>query len=80
MKINVTTGRMEKIKTDGAIIPLFEDENPGIIARRVDKALGGMITRLIKRGDFKPKPGVVHITYPEGRIAAERLLLAGLVQ
>lgn len=78
MKINVTTGKIEKIKTDGAVLLVFEDEKPGTIVERADKALGGMIARLMKRGDFKPKPGAVHFLYPEGRIAAERLLLAGL--
>jgi leucyl aminopeptidase len=78
MKINVATGKIEKIKTDGAIILYFDGEKPGKIAERVDKALGGMIARLIKRGDFKSKPGAVHVVYPEGRISAERLLLVGL--
>jgi leucyl aminopeptidase len=78
MKISVVTGRIEKQKTEGAVILLFEDEKPGPLAERIDKALGGMISRLMKRGDFKPKPGAVHLIYPEGKIAAERLVLAGL--
>jgi leucyl aminopeptidase len=78
MKINVAAGRIDKLKTEGAVILLFEDEKPGAVAGRVDQALGGRIARLVKRGDFKPKPGSVHLLYPEGRIAAERLLLAGL--
>ena len=78
MKINVTTDRIEKTRTDGAIILLFDNENLGGVTERVDKALGGMIARLSERGDFKPKPGAVHLLYPEGRIAAERLVLAGL--
>jgi leucyl aminopeptidase len=78
MKISVVTGTIEKQKTEGAVILLFEDEKPGSLTERIDKALGGMITRLLKRGDFKPKPGAVHLIYPEGRIAAERLILAGL--
>lgn len=78
MKINVVAAKIEKHKTDAAVIPLFENEKPGIVAGRVDRALGGMISRLIKRGDFKPKTGAVHLLYPEGRIAAERLLLVGL--
>ncbi len=78
MKINVITGKIEKIKTDGAVILLFDDEKPGKIAERVDKALGGMIARLVKRVDFKPKQGAVHVLYPAGRFAAERLVLAGL--
>ena len=78
MKISVAAGMIEKQKTDGAVILLFEDEKPGAAAGRIDKALGGMIARLMKRGDFKPKPGGVHLLYPEGRIVAERLVLAGL--
>jgi leucyl aminopeptidase len=78
MKINVATGTIEKIKIDGAIIFSFDDEKPGKIVERVDKALNGMIARLIKRGDFKPRTGVVHVVYPEGRVSAERLLLVGL--
>jgi leucyl aminopeptidase len=78
MKIRVAAGKIDKLKTEGAVILLFADEKPGVVAGRIDKALGGMITRLVKRGDFKPKPGGVHLLYPEGRIAAERLVLAGL--
>ena len=78
MKINVLAEKIEKHKTDAAVILLFENERPGKIAERVDKALGGMISRLIKKGDFKPKTGAVHLLYPEGRLPAVRLLLAGL--
>ncbi len=78
MKITVLAGKIEKHKTDAAVILLFENEKPGKVAARVDKALGGMISRLIKKGDFKPKRGSVHLLYPEGRVPAERLLLAGL--
>ncbi len=78
MKISVKAGRIETIKTDAAVVFIFEDEKPGKTAERVDRALGGMISRLIKRGDFKPKIGGVHIIYPEGKISAERLILAGL--
>jgi leucyl aminopeptidase len=78
MKISVAAGKIDKLKAEGAVILLFEDEKPDAIAGRVDKVLGGTIARLVKRGDFKPKPGAVHLLYPEGRIAAERLVLAGL--
>jgi leucyl aminopeptidase len=78
MKINVLAGKIEKHTTNAAVIPLFENERPGKVAGRVDKALGGRISRLIRKGDFKPKAGAVHLLYPEGRIPAERLLLVGL--
>jgi leucyl aminopeptidase len=78
MKISVKDGKVETIATDGVIITLFDDEAPGPIVERLDKALGNMVSRLRDRGEFKPKPGSVHVLYPEGRMAAERLLLAGL--
>jgi leucyl aminopeptidase len=78
MKIRVAAGKIDKLKTEGAVLLLFAEEKPGVVAGRIDKALGGTIARLVKRGDFKPKPGGVHLLYPEGRIAAERLVLAGL--
>ncbi len=78
MKINVSAGTLEKHKTDGAAILLFAEEKFGATLARIDKALGGTVAQLIERGDFKPKPGAVHLLYPEGRIAAKRLVLAGL--
>jgi leucyl aminopeptidase len=78
MKINVVAGKIEKNKTDAAVIPIFENEKPGKVAARVDKALDNLISLLIKKGDFKPKTGSVHLLYPEGRLPAVRLLLVGL--
>jgi leucyl aminopeptidase len=78
MKINVITGKIDKYKTDGAILLLFDEGKPGKIAERVDNALGSMISRLLKRGDFTPKAGSVHLLYPESRIKAERLVIAGM--
>ncbi len=78
MKISALSGRVEKQKTDGAVIFLFEGEKLTRTAAQADEALGGMIARLIKRGDFKARPGAVHLLYPSGTILPERLLLAGL--
>ena len=78
MKISVATGRIDTYKTDGAIILLFEEEKLGKAAERADKALGGMINSILIRGDFKAKPGAVHLLYPAAQLPAERMLLAGL--
>jgi leucyl aminopeptidase len=78
MKITVQTGRLEKIRTDAAVVFVFDGEKPGALAARIDKALGGTIKKLVARGEFKPKPAAVSLFYPEGKIAAERLVLAGL--
>ncbi len=78
MKISAISGRVEKHKTAGAVIFLFEGEKLPRAAARVDQALGGMISRVIKRGDFKARSGMVHLLYPSGAILPERILLAGL--
>ncbi len=78
MKITVTTGSMEKSRTGALAILVFEKERFGPAAARTDRALGGLIEKLISRGDFKPKAGNVTVLYPEGDLAAERLLLVGL--
>ncbi len=78
MKITVASGKIEKQKTGGLVLPVFEDEQLPPALERVDRALGGTIRRLLKRGDFTARIGSVTILHPDGRIAAERLLLAGL--
>jgi len=78
MKIIIAAGKFERQKTDGAVVFLFEGEKPGKAVDRVDRALGSMISKLVKRGEYTAKAGAVHVLYPESRIAAERLMLAGL--
>ncbi len=77
MKIEISPGKIELRKTGGAVLLLFEDDKPGAIVSRVDRALGGTITRLLERGDFRPKPGAVRLLDPSG-MAPERIALAGL--
>ena len=78
MKIAVVTDTLEKVGAEGAVIPVFEDEKLSGVVERVDRMLGGAIARLVKKGDFKPTAGSVQLLYPEGKLAAERLMLAGL--
>ncbi len=78
MKISVQSGRVEKQKTGGAVLFLFEGEKLPRTIARVDQALGGMITRVIRNGDFKARQGMVHLLYPSGAVTPARLLLAGL--
>jgi leucyl aminopeptidase len=78
MIIKATAGAMEKIRTDGGVLLLFDDEKPGRAQERLDKALGGVISKIVKRGDFKAKPGAVRLLYAGNGIPVERLALAGL--
>lgn len=78
MKIIVQQGRIEKIKTDAVVVFVLDEEEIGREAERLDKVLVGMIRRLIRRGDFRPKLGNIGLIYPADKILAERLILAGL--
>ncbi len=78
MKINVVNGALEKLKTGAAIFPVFEDGASGRKATPGGRKLGALISRLIKQGDFIARPGSVHLLYPAGSLAAERLILVGL--
>jgi len=78
MKILVKTGKLETMRTDAAVIMIVEGEKPGPVAARIDKALGGMLQRLVKRGEFTAKAGSTCVLYPEGKIASERVIVAGL--
>lgn len=78
MQIKTAILSPEKIRTHGLVLFLFDAEKAGRATARVDEALGGLISRIVKRGDFKPRPGAVHLLHPGAGIAAERLALAGL--
>ncbi len=78
MKINIISGSLEKQKTGAAVLPLFEDGKPGKEQERTDRNMDGMISRLVKRGEFTARPGSVQLLYPGAAMAAERLILVGL--
>lgn len=78
MKIGVVQNTAEKYKADGVVLPVFEGEKLTSAAARADKELGGLISRHLKNGDFKPGVAAIHLLYPAGGFAAERLLLLGL--
>lgn len=69
---------MERVKTGGLVVPVFEKEKSGKSVDQLDRVLDGSITRTIKRGDFSGTIGTAHLMHPEGRISAERVVLVGL--
>jgi len=78
MNISVKPGKLEAVRSEAVVVMIVEGEKLGPLAARVDKALGGTMQKLLKRGDLSAKAGVVGMLYPEGKIAAERLIVAGL--
>ncbi len=77
MKIIVKTSSIEDIKTDAIAIGLFEKE--GIERYKgLDKAANGLISNLIKKGEFKGKADEMLFLIPPAGLKAKRMLLLGL--
>ncbi len=79
MKINIEKARVEKVRAEAVVVSVYEkDKLPGGEAGDLDKALGGKIRDLIKKGDFKGKLSQTAVLYTWGQIPAKRILLIGL--
>src|SRR5579872_5948331 len=67
-----------RAQTGCAAAGIYENGDLGIAARHLDKQLGGLITGLVRNGDFAAKLGdALMLPLPAGSSAA-RLLLVGL--
>jgi leucyl aminopeptidase len=87
MKVSVMHKQIQAMPVDAVIVNLFEGHTvPGGGTGAVDTALGssdgkpgdGMISQLIRLGDFKGKLNEVAVLYTNGMIPAPRVILVGL--
>ncbi|GFO54422.1 putative cytosol aminopeptidase [Geomonas sp. Red276] len=77
MRIDVTTSSPLDFATAALVVGCFED-SPDELHSSLDQALGGVLTRLTATREFTGKPGSTHLIHTLGKIAPERVLLAGL--
>ena len=75
MDINVTNTDPATVKTGCLIIPVSNQSTLTGSAARVDEACDGLITRVLKQGDLKDKPGSTLMLHDLPQIKANRLLL-----
>ena len=79
MEIKVIVGDIAKIEADAIVVNLFEGvEQAGGATAAVDKALDGVISSLISRGEIKGKFGEVGIVHTFGKLPAGIVAIAGL--
>jgi leucyl aminopeptidase len=79
MKIMSVAQDVAEYKGDVLIVNLFEGAaKPGGAAGAVDKALGGAVSRLIKRGEFTGKRGTCAELPGAKTLGAERVVVVGL--
>lgn len=79
MEIDVQVQDVLAYKGDAVIVNLFEGvKKPGGATGAVDQALGGLISQAITQGEFRGKAGTTFLVHTQGKIKAERVLVAGL--
>ncbi|MFN0147639.1 MAG: leucyl aminopeptidase, partial [Dehalococcoidia bacterium] len=79
MDIRVEAGDIAQATADVIVVNLFEGVTaPGGATGAIDRALDGAISKLIALGDIKGKSGELTLLHTFGKIAAPRVLVAGL--
>lgn len=79
MDISVVQGDISATEADVIVVNLFEGvKSPGGATGAVDRALDGAISKLIELGDIRGKAGERTTIHTFGKIAAPRVLVAGL--
>ena len=79
MEINVQAGDISAFAADAVVVNLFEGVTaPGGATGAVDGAMGGAISSLIAAGDVRGKLGEFALIHTLGKIAAPRVVVAGL--
>ena len=79
MEIKVIAGDIAQIEADAIVVNIFEGvEQPGGATAAVDKALDGVISSLISRGEIKGKSGEVSIVHTFEKLPSRMVAIAGL--
>ncbi len=79
MKINVRKGNLTDAKSEALILALFEEDKKLFgLAYDVDAKSDGLISDIIKSGDFEAKPAQVAVIHTRGLLPAKRIALVGL--
>ena len=79
MELKVQAGDIAAWKGDGVVVNLFENVTaPGGATGAVDKALGGLVSKLIAQGDITGKFGSATIVHTLDKLPAARVCVVGL--
>jgi leucyl aminopeptidase len=79
LEVKVVTGDITEIDADAIVVNLFQGvEQVSGASAAVDKALGGAISSLISKGEFKGKFGEVSVVHTLGKLPARMVAVAGL--
>ncbi len=77
MDFSTKEAHPESLKSDCVAVVVFSDGKLSASAKRIDSAARGRIVRLLKNGDFEPRPGATAMLYDLEGVAAPRVMLVG---
>lgn len=77
MEFAIRTGQPARLRTGCLVAGLFEDGEPGPVARDIDEATDGLLVRLRKRRDLPRKAGETVVLHDVSGLSAQRVLLVG---
>ncbi len=78
MEFSIKSIAPEKAKCDCIVVGAFESRRLSAPAQRLDKAAGGHLAGILRRGDMEGKGGATLLVHGTPGIAAGRVLLVGL--
>ncbi len=78
MEFSIKSLAPEKARCDCIVVGVFDSRKLSEPAQRLDKAAGGHLAGILRRGDMEGKAGATLLVHGAPRIAAERVLLVGL--
>ena len=78
MEFSIKSGGPDKAKYDCVAVGVFDSQKLSEPAQKLDKASGGHLTGILRRGDMAGKGGSTLLLHGTPGIAAGRVLLVGL--
>lgn len=80
LDISIRTDDPARVRTPLLVLQHFQDDSePNGAAASVDEAMGGLLARLMTRGDFRGRQGDTLVLYPpDAGFPADRVLLVGV--
>ena len=77
MEFNVKSGHPEKQRSACLAIGVFEGRKLSVSGQDIDKASGGQLSRILRRGDIEGKQGQMLLLFDIKGTLADRVLLVG---
>ena len=78
MEFSIKSGGPDNAKCDCVAVGVFDSRKLSAPAQKLDKASGGFLTGILRRGDMEGKSGSTLLLHGTPGIAAGRVLLVGL--